>query len=58
MLAGSDWQSSATAGGVKIDFMIILEAELGTGPLRVNSNLRIHVNIIKHSKMHKMALGH
>ena len=61
MLAGSDWQvgyPSAAAGGVKTDFMIFLEVEWGTGPLRANTNYRILVNNIKHSKRHKMALGH
>ena len=38
--------------------MIFLEVEWGTGPLRANTNLRIFVNNIKHSKRHKMALGH
>ena len=44
-------------GSMKIDFMIFLEAEWGTGALRANTNLRINVNNIKHSKRHKMALG-
>ena len=45
-------KSSATAGGVKIDFMFFLEAEWGTGPLNINSNLRIHVINIKHTYRH------
>ena len=48
----------AAARGVKIDLMIFLEAEWGTGPLRANTNLRINVNDIKHSERHKMSLGH
>ena len=62
LYAGRVWLTkfgypSAAAGGVKIDFMIFLVAEWGTGPLRVTSNLRIHVNDIKHFEMHKIALG-
>ena len=63
LYAGRVWLTkfgycSAAAGGVKIDFIIFLEAEWGTGPPRVNSNWGIYVNNIKLSKRHKMALWH